>query len=122
MRNKELSNDADDPTQIAKNVAFKYSEKGFKLDFSFKSLVDEIDKILEGLGDLNCSFEVSLVSLEFSSSYFFLIKAPPKSSPKERTFKKTELASSTKLIQCFPYRLTHSPLNFLPHTQTRIIV
>lgn len=37
----------DNPEEIAKIVSKKYTDKGYILDFSIKSLEDEIDKILE---------------------------------------------------------------------------
>ena len=39
--------DADDPTEIAEQVARKFSAKGYKLDFSIASLKNEIDRILK---------------------------------------------------------------------------
>ncbi len=40
-------NEGDNPKQIAKKVSEKYLRKGYNLDFSLKSLENEIDKILE---------------------------------------------------------------------------
>lgn len=37
----------DDPVEVAKIVSEKYNKKGYNLDFSFQSLENEIDKILE---------------------------------------------------------------------------
>ena len=37
----------DDPRQVAEKASRKYLDKGYNLDFSLKSLENEIDKILE---------------------------------------------------------------------------
>jgi len=52
----------DNPKDIAEIVSRKYLEKGYDLDFSLKSLENEIDKILENEISENCIESANLES------------------------------------------------------------